>query len=132
MIEIEGNTYKKLNMQFYVEEMSGKARTEIMKAQCEKAYWEGVLFAINDMQRELQFKLDKCMAEEAKKTELEKRVKFRLIELNKKQNWLIEEIHRKTGLYVDTSYLLKIMRGTCKSPKIVAAISEILDISIEE
>lgn len=64
-------------------------------------------------------------------SEFGKRIKVRLIELNKKQNWLIEEIHRKTGLYVDSSYLFKIMKGTCKSPKIRAAISEILDIPID-
>lgn len=40
----------------------------------------------------------------------------------------MEEVNKKTGLYVDDSYLSKIFRGKRKSPKIVKAICEILKI----
>ena len=56
------------------------------------------------------------------------RVKIRLIEKNKNQKWLYEEVKKKTGLFCDNSYLSKISRGQHSSPKIRKAINEILDI----
>ena len=61
-------------------------------------------------------------------SEYGKTVKMRLIELGKDQNWLIGEVRSKTGLYFDSSYLHKILCGTEKSEKILAAINETLGI----
>lgn len=60
--------------------------------------------------------------------EFMKKVKCRLIDLGKNQKWLENEITKKTGLFVDSSYLNKIFRGERQAPKIVAAIREILDL----
>lgn len=57
-----------------------------------------------------------------------KKVKKRLIDLDKTQKWLEEQIQAKTGLFVDSSYLNKIFSGQRAAPKIVKAIREILDI----
>lgn len=57
-----------------------------------------------------------------------KKIKNKLTELGKSQNWLIEEVANKTGLYFDSSYLHKIMCGTEKSENIVLAINEILEL----
>lgn len=57
-----------------------------------------------------------------------KKVKYRLIDLDKSQKWLEEQITAKTGLYVDSSYLCKVYNGKRNAPKIVAAIREILGI----
>lgn len=57
-----------------------------------------------------------------------KKVKHRLIDINKSQKWLEEEITKKTGLFVDSSYLNKIYNGDRNAPKIRAAICEILEI----
>jgi hypothetical protein len=61
-------------------------------------------------------------------TEFGKKIKIALIDLEKNQNWLIEQVREKTGLYFDSSYLFKIMSGTKNSPKIINAIKEILNI----
>lgn len=55
-------------------------------------------------------------------------VKTQLLQIGKEQKWLIEAIREKTGLYVDSSYMAKILTGQRKAPKIVAAICEILNI----
>lgn len=64
----------------------------------------------------------------AKITEYGKKIKFRLLEMDKTQVWLISEVRAKTGLYFDDSYLYKIMFGSLRTPKIVTAINEILEI----
>lgn len=53
-------------------------------------------------------------------------VKTKLIEMNKNQTWLIEEIRKETGMYADTGYLNKIFTGKRKAPKIRDAITKIL------
>lgn len=55
-------------------------------------------------------------------------VKTQLLQIGKEQKWLIEAVAEKTGLYVDGSYMYKILTGQRKAPKIVAAICEILNI----
>ena len=60
--------------------------------------------------------------------DLRKAIKYRLIDLEKSQKWLENEITARTGLFVDSGYLHKIMTGERKAPKIVKAIREILDI----
>ena len=55
-------------------------------------------------------------------------VKTKLLQLGKGQKWLEEVVSKKTGLYVDGSYMYKILTGQRNAPKIVAAICEILSI----
>lgn len=52
----------------------------------------------------------------------------RLIDLDKPQTWLIEEVRNRTGLYFDDSYMYKIKTGQLSTPKVVQAIREILEI----
>ena len=68
------------------------------------------------------------MKELAEITPFGREIKHRLIDLNKRSNWLVETVSEKTGLYFDSSYLHKIMTGAHKTPKVVSAICEILDI----
>lgn len=67
----------------------------------------------------------------AKTSEFGKAVKIRLIEMDKPQNWLIEQVKEKTGLYFDDGYLWKITAGVIETPKVVQAIREILDLPEE-
>ena len=55
-------------------------------------------------------------------------VKTKLLQNNKSQKWLEEEITKKTGLYVDNGYMYKILTGQRNAPKIVEVICEILNI----
>lgn len=63
--------------------------------------------------------------------DLRKAIKYRLIDMEKSLKWLESEITARTGLFVDNSYIHKIMTGERKAPKIVKAIREILDIPEE-
>lgn len=63
--------------------------------------------------------------------EFKKTVLKRLIDMDKNQKWLLEQIHEKTGLFCDTGYLSKIYNGHRAAPKIVSAIKEILDLKEE-
>ena len=55
-------------------------------------------------------------------------VKTELLRTGKGQKWLEEAVAEKTGLYVDSGYMYKILTGQRNAPKIVAAICEILNI----
>ena len=55
-------------------------------------------------------------------------VKTELLRKGKEQKWLEETISEKTGLFVDSGYMYKILTGQRNAPKIVDAIREILDI----
>lgn len=57
-----------------------------------------------------------------------KQVKYRLIDLGKTQTWLQEQVTEMTGLFLDSSYLNKIITGERTAPKIVQAMCEILNI----
>ena len=61
-------------------------------------------------------------------TEFGKQVKIKLIQMDKPQKWLNEEVIKRTGLYFDDSYLHRIVTGKNNNPKIVSAIKEILEI----
>lgn len=61
-------------------------------------------------------------------TEYGKKIKIRLIELEKNQTWLIEEVKKETGLYFDDSYLYKIIHGKVATPSVVGAINKILNL----
>lgn len=63
-----------------------------------------------------------------KLTPFGRKVKYRLIDLGCTQSWLQERISEKTGLFVDSGYLYKILTGQRNAPKIVQAIREILNI----
>ena len=67
----------------------------------------------------------------AKITEYGRKIKLSLMDAEKTQTWLISEVHQKTGLYFDDSYLYRIMYGTLRTPKIITAINEILNIERE-
>ena len=54
-------------------------------------------------------------------------VKTKLLQMGKSQKWLEETISKKTGLFVDSGYMHKILTGQRAAPKIVAAIREILN-----
>lgn len=57
-----------------------------------------------------------------------KQVKIRLIELDQTQEWLISRCKEKTGLYIDSSCLNKILTGRNNSTTIKNAITEILEL----
>lgn len=57
-------------------------------------------------------------------------VKTELLRRGKEQKWLEEEAAKKTGLFVDSGYMYKILTGQRNAPKIVQAICEILDIEL--
>lgn len=61
-----------------------------------------------------------------------KDVAKRLIDLDRDQVWLIEQVREKTGLYFDRSYLHKIRTGQLTTPKVLAAIREILELPEKE
>ena len=65
-------------------------------------------------------------------TEFGKEIKKKLIDLDRSHTWLIARVSEETGLYFDSSYLHKIMTGKIRTPKVVQAISEILEINTEE
>ena len=62
-------------------------------------------------------------------TDYGKTVKHRLIDLDKSQAWLLQEISKRTTLFVDSAYLAKILNGQRNAPKIKAIINEVLDIN---
>ena len=57
-----------------------------------------------------------------------KEVKKRLVDLEQSQDWLIQQINAKTGLFMDSGYMHKVLTGERNAPKIVQAIREILNI----
>lgn len=59
-------------------------------------------------------------------------VKTELLRQGKAQKWLEKTVSERTGLYVDDSYMYKILTGQRNAPKIVDAICEILNIKHEE
>jgi hypothetical protein len=56
-------------------------------------------------------------------------VKTELLRRGKEQKWLEAEVAAKTGLFVDSGYMYKVLTGQRNAPKIVAAIREILNIN---
>lgn len=65
-------------------------------------------------------------------TEFGKEVKKRLIDMDKKQTWLIEEVRARTGLYFDDSYLSKIFTGKLETPGIIQALREAVGLRDEQ
>lgn len=59
-------------------------------------------------------------------------VKTELLRNGKSQTWLEAEVSSRTGLYVDSSYMYKILTGQRSAPKITRAIREILGLPLQE
>lgn len=59
-----------------------------------------------------------------------KEIKKRLVDINKSQSWLIDEVAKDTGKYFDNGYLYKILVGQLSTPSIVTSISKILGIPV--
>ena len=55
-------------------------------------------------------------------------VKTKLLEKGKTQKWLASAVAQKTGLFVDSAYIYKILTGQRNAPKVVAVICDVLDI----
>lgn len=55
-------------------------------------------------------------------------VRTELLRKGKTQTWLQKEVTDRTGLFLDDSYIYKILTGQRNAPKIVKAICEILEI----
>lgn len=68
---------------------------------------------------------------ESKFTDFGLCVKTELLRRGKEQKWIEEVVSEKTGLYVDSGYMYKILTGQRNAPKIVAAIREILNLPEE-
>ena len=68
---------------------------------------------------------------ESKFTDFGLCVKTELLRRGKEQKWLEEAISEKTGLFVDSGYMYKILTGQRNAPKVVAAICEILSLQVE-
>lgn len=62
-------------------------------------------------------------------SEFGKEVKKALVDRGQSQKQLILQVKEKTGLYLDSAYLSKILAGKKVPPRIVAAIREILEIT---
>ena len=67
--------------------------------------------------------------EDCKFTEFGLAVKTKLLRLGKSQKWLVEEVTRVTGKFMDDSLMYKILTGERKGTKMVHVICEILGIS---
>lgn len=65
--------------------------------------------------------------EKCKFTEFGLCVKAKLLRRGKEQKWLEEQVAERTGLYIDSGYIYKILTGQRNAPKVVQAICEILE-----
>ena len=59
-------------------------------------------------------------------------VKTKLLSTGRTQKWLEQKIQKETGLFVDSSYMHKILTGQRNPQKIISCISKILNISMEQ
>ena len=66
----------------------------------------------------------------AKNCDFGKEIKKKLVDIDRTQAWLIEKVREDTGgMYIDDSYLYRIMKGDANPPKIIASIKRILKIN---
>lgn len=61
-----------------------------------------------------------------------KAVKVKLVEIDKTQTWLSEELKGRYGIYMDRFYLSRILAGQVNSVNTIDKICEILSIDKEE
>lgn len=66
--------------------------------------------------------------ETCKFTEFGLCVKNKLLRKGKDQKWLEEEVTRRTGKFMDSGYMYKILTGQRNPGEIISAIMEVLDI----
>lgn len=59
-------------------------------------------------------------------------VKTKLLQIGKQQKWLETAVSEKTGLFVDSGYMYKILTGQRNAPKIIDAICEVLNIQKQQ
>ena len=60
--------------------------------------------------------------------EFGQKVQIRLVELNKTNAWLIEQVAQDSGKYFDLSYLYKIKTGQTAPAALMASICKILNL----
>ena len=72
------------------------------------------------------------MLESCKLTPFGLCVKTELLRRGKPQKWLEEEVAKATGLFMDNSYMYKILTGQRDAPKVVDAIRAILSLPAPE
>ena len=63
--------------------------------------------------------------------DFQKAVKHRLVDLEKSNKWLCEEVTKKCGRYCDNSTLRRCISGKTKKSPIIDAIRETLDLPKE-
>lgn len=63
-----------------------------------------------------------------KDNEFSNAVKIALINRGKTQKWLIEQVRERTGRYMDTGYMWRVLHGKRHPPEIIHAIKDILDV----
>ena len=68
------------------------------------------------------------MENRSKFTDFGLQVKTKLLQIGKTQQWLQDEVTNRTGLFLDSGYIYKILTGDRNAPKVVQAIRKILDI----
>lgn len=59
-------------------------------------------------------------------------IKARLLDIDQTQEWLIAQAKQRTGMYVDSSNLNKLMTGQRNSQRLESAIREILNLERTE
>lgn len=69
------------------------------------------------------------MTEKKPLCEFGKQIEIALIQMDKRNDWLIEQVKEDTGRYFDRSYLHKVKTGEIGTPGILRSISKILNIS---
>ena len=69
------------------------------------------------------------MIEKKPLCEFGKQIEIALIQMDKRNDWLIEQVKEDTGRYFDRSYLHKVKTGEIETPGILKSISKILNIS---
>ncbi len=57
-------------------------------------------------------------------------VKDKLLRKGKEQKWLEEEVTRRTGKFMDSGYMYKILTGQRSPAEVIDAIKEILGIEL--
>ena len=69
------------------------------------------------------------MTEKKPLCEFGKQIEIALIQMDKRNDWLIEQVKEDTGRYFDRSYLHKVKTGEIKTTGILQSIRKILNIS---
>ena len=69
------------------------------------------------------------MTEKKPLCEFGKQIEIALIQMDKRNDWLIEQVKEDTGRYFDRSYLHNVKTGEIETPGILRSISKILNIS---